>query len=232
MKKNLPKRKGNWKRAVAVGAVALLASGMFWYIKSPQGIKIPVPSYRAMRVIDGDTFETEERQLIRLTGIDAPEIGNCDGKEAKATLEELVLNKNLYVKVIFRDSNRRLVSHVFNDQGSVSVQMLRAGAAYYLGSVNSDPELAKASEYARNKKIGIYSSKCTQTENIKNPKCVIKGNYPGFTRNNGVYHFPGCGNYTITKLELFKGDQWFCTEAEAKKAGFTKGTDCFDKTWK
>lgn len=45
MKKNLPKRKGNWKRAVAVGAVALLASGMFWYIKSPQGIKIPVPSY-------------------------------------------------------------------------------------------------------------------------------------------------------------------------------------------
>lgn len=231
VKKKLPKRKGNWKRAMAVGAVTLLASGMFWYIKSPQGIKIPVPSYRAMRVIDGDTFDTEERQRIRLTNIDAPEPDLCGGKESKATLEELVLNRNLYVKVIFRDSNRRLVSHVFNDQGSIGVQMLEKGMAYYLGSTNSDPDLAKASEYARREKVGIYSGKCTQDENSENPKCVIKGNYPGFTRKNGVYHFPSCDNYTITKLELFKGDRWFCTESEAKKAGFTKGSDCFDKKW-
>lgn len=230
--KKLPKRKGNWKRAMAVGAVALLASGMFWYIKSPQGFKIPVPSYRAMRVIDGDTFDTEERQRIRLTNIDAPELDRCGGPEAKATLEKLVMNKNLYVKVIFRDSNRRLISHVFNDQGSVGVQMLEKGMAYYLGSTNSDPELAKASEYARNNKIGIYSSKCTQDENSENPKCVIKGNYSGFTGKNGIYHFPGCGNYTITKLELFKGDRWFCTEKEAQQAGFTKATDCVGKIWK
>jgi len=174
----------------------------------------------------------QERQRIRLTNIDAPELDLCGGSESKATLEKLVMDKNLYVKVIFRDSNRRLVSHVFNDQGSVGVQMLEKGMAYYLGSTYSDPELAKASEYARNEKIGIYSSKCTLTQNLKNPKCVIKGNYPGFTRKNGSYHFPGCNNYTITKLELFKGDKWFCTEAEAKKAGFVKGSDCFEKVWK
>lgn len=232
MKKKLPKKKGNWKRAAAVGVVALAASGMFWYIANAKGIKIPVPSYRAMQVIDGDTFDTEERQRIRLTNIDAPELDKCDGPEAKKTLEKLVMNKNLYVKVIFRDSNRRLISHVFNDEGSVGVQMLRAGMAYYLGSTYSDPDLAKASEYARNEKIGIYSSKCTQTQNSKNPKCVIKGNYPGFTLKNGTYHFPGCDNYTLTKLELFKGDRWFCTESEAQKAGFTKGADCRNKVWK
>jgi micrococcal nuclease len=110
--------------------------------------------------------------------------------------------------------------------------MLKSGMAYYLGSTTNDPELAKASEYARSEKTGIYSSKCTQTENTENPKCVIKGNYPGFTGKNGVYHFPGCNNYTITKLELYKGDQWFCTEKEAQQAGFTKGADCFEKTWK
>lgn len=231
MSKKLPKKKGNWKRAVAVGAVSLLASGMLWYIKSPTGFKIPVPSYRAMRVIDGDTFDTEERQRIRLTNIDAPELELCGGMDAKEYLEKLVMNKNLYVKVIFRDSNRRLVSHVFNESGSIGVQMLKVGMAYYLGSVYSDPDLAKASEFARNNKIGIYSSKCTQETNPKSKTCIIKGNWVLGTTQK-TYHFPGCSSYATTKIELYKGDQWFCTEKEAQKAGFIKGSDCFDKVWK
>lgn len=123
-KKKQSRKKSSWKQMAAVGAVTLIASGMFWYIKSPTGFKIPVPSYRAMQVLDGDTFDTSERQRIRLTNIDAPELTNCNGPESKAALEELVLDKNLYVKVIFRDPGKRLISHVYNDQGSVSVQML------------------------------------------------------------------------------------------------------------
>lgn len=230
-KKKLPKRKGNWKRAVAVGAVALFASGMFWYIKSPQGFKIPVPSYRAMRVIDGDTFETEERQLIRLTGIDAPELDNCDGKEAKEALGKLILNKNLYVKVIYRDSGMRLISHVYNDNGLVSAQMLKLGMAYNMGTGISDPQMGKATDFARTQKLGIYSPKCTQETNPNSKTCVIKGNWVLGTKQK-TYHFPGCGEYNQTIIELYKGDRWFCTEKEAKKEGFVKGSDCFDKTWK
>jgi micrococcal nuclease len=230
MGKKLIKKKGNWRRAVALSAAALAASGALWYITGANGLKIPVPSYRAMRVIDGDTFETDERQLIRLTGIDAPELANCDGKESKETLEKLILNKNLYVKVIYRDSGMRLISHVYNDQGLVSVQMLRAGMAYNLGTGVDDPALGKAAELARQEKLGIYSSKCTQEKNPENKTCVIKGNI----RSRGgdkVYHFPGCGEYNQTVVELYKGDKWFCTEKEAQKAGFVKGSDCFDKKW-
>lgn len=231
IKKKLPKQNGNWKRAVTVGAVSLLASGMLWYIKSPQGFKVPVPSYRAMRVIDGDTFETEERQLIRLTGIDAPELDNCGGKEAKEALEKLILNKNLYVKVIFRDGSKRLISHVYNENGLVSSQMLRLGMAYNLGTGIKDPELGKSADLARKEKIGIYSSKCTQETNPKSKTCIIKGNWVLGTTQK-TYHFPGCSSYATTKIELYKGDQWFCTEKEAQKAGFIKGSDCFDKVWK
>jgi endonuclease YncB( thermonuclease family) len=231
VKKKLPKRKGNWKRAIAVGAVALIASGTMWYLTGVNGLKIPVPSYRAMRVIDGDTFETEERQLIRLTGIDAPEIENCDGKEAKEALGKLILAKNLYVKVIYRDSGMRLISHVYNDKGLVSTQMLRLGMAYNLGTGIKDPELGKAADAARTEKLGIYSSKCTQETNPNSKTCVIKGNIRAPGGEDKIYHFPGCGQYNQTVVELYKGDQWFCTEAQAKKDGFIKGSDCFEKTW-
>lgn len=231
-RKKLPKTKGNWKRAVAVGAVALAASGMLWYLTSVNGAKILLPAYRAARVIDGDTFETEERQLIRLTGIDAPELSNCGGKEAKEALSKLILNKNLYVKVIYRDSGMRLISHVYNDKGLVSTQMLRLGMAYNSGSAVSDPALSIANNQAKKEKIGIYSSKCTQETNPDNKNCVIKGNFAYHKSGDSVYHFPGCGQYNQTVVELYKGDKWFCTEKEAQKAGFTKGSDCLDKKWK
>jgi micrococcal nuclease len=232
LKKKLPKKKGNWKRAIAISAVALLASGTMWYLTGAHGIKIPVPSYRAMRVIDGDTFETEERQLIRLTGIDAPEITNCDGKEAKEALEKLILNKNLYVKVIYRDSGMRLISHVYNDKGLVSEQMLKSGMAYNLGNAVVDPAIGKAADFARKEKLGIYSSKCTQETNPNSKTCVIKGNVRRQGTEQKVYHFPGCGQYNQTVVELYKGDKWFCTEKEALKDGFVKGSDCFEKSWK
>ena len=165
LKKKLAKKKGNWKRAIAISASALAASGMLWYLIGTHGAKIPVPSYQAMRVIDGDTFETEERQLIRLTGIDAPELEYCNGPESKQTLGKLVLNKNLYVKVIYRDASHRLISHVYNEDGSVSEQMLKTGMAYYSGNAVKDPALGKAGNFAREKKLGIFSPKCTQETN-------------------------------------------------------------------
>lgn len=231
VKKKLAKRKGNWKRAIAISASALAASGALWYLTSINGVKIPVPSYRAMRVIDGDTFETEERQLIRLSGIDAPELENCNGPESKQALEQLILNQNLYVKAIYRDSGNRLISHVYNNNGSVSEQLIKSGMAYYSANAVDDPALGQASDAAREAKLGIFNPKCTQQTNPNSKTCVIKGNLRIPGKGTKTYHFPGCGNYNQTLMELYKGDQWFCTESEAKKAGFSKGADCFAKTW-
>ncbi|TSC87307.1 MAG: succinoglycan biosynthesis protein [Microgenomates group bacterium Gr01-1014_16] len=228
MKTRLPKSKGDWKTAVAVGATALIASGGLWWIGDRN--KIPVPAYKMLRVIDGDTFETTERQLIRLSGVNAPELANCYGQEAKSTLQKLITNKNLYLKVIYRDGSNRLISHVYTDKGLVATQLAREGTVYDFGRGLDDPEFDQAVDYAKSHKIGIFSPKCTQTINTANPKCAIKGNVR--TPDSKLYRFPGCGNYTTTLVQLSLDDRWFCTEKEAQSAGFSKGSDCFNQSWK
>ena len=80
------------------------------------------------------------------------------------------------------------------------------------------------------KKLGVYSLKCTQLINSENPKCVIKANKE-IGGSGKTYHFPGCGQYNNTLIQLSRGDRWFCSENEAIKAGFIKGGDCFDKKY-
>lgn len=227
--KNGPK--GKWKQAVIVSASVLLASGMYWQIshKSNPNNQI-VPSYRALRVIDGDTFETDEKQLIRLSGVDAPEIGNCGGQEAKLALEKQILNQNLYLKIIYRDQFHRLTAHVYNQDSLVAINLAKQGVVYYTGNGLKDDNLKLATEQAKANKTGIFSNKCTQTINQNNPKCVIKAN-SNLESTSRLYRFPGCGQYNSTIVQLYMGDQWFCTESEAVKAGFTKGKDCYQQSW-
>ena len=187
--------------------------------------KVNVPSYQAVRVFDGDTFETEEKQWIRLSGIDAPEKGFCGYKEAKKELEKLVIGKDLYLKVVYHDSTR-LMSLVYNKDGLVSTQMLKTGWAEFKDKENLDlVELKEASSYARDKKLGLFSSLCTQEVNPKNKNCNIKGN--NAANNVPTYHYPGCNSYEVTKVELHRGDQWFCTQKQAEKAGYVKAKTCY-----
>lgn len=48
-----------------------------------------------------------------------------------------------------------------------------------------------------------------------NDNCVIKGNINA--KGERIYHMPGQRVYELTKPE-----KWFCTEDEAKKAGFRR----------
>lgn len=51
--------------------------------------------------------------------------------------------------------------------------------------------------------------------------CRIKGN---ISTNTGerIYHVPGQQYYDETVITESKGEQWFCTEAEARAAGWRK----------
>lgn len=202
--------------AVAVAGVLGLSFGL--------AKPINVPSYRAVRVIDGDTFETVEKQWIRVSGIDAPEQGMCGSQEAKQQLEKLVLNQDLYLKVMYHDSTR-LMALTYTKDGLVAAKMLASGWAELndrdgLGL----PELSQAVKAAREKKIGLFSQQCTQTVNSDKPDCKIKANKT--TKNPPTYHFPGCNSYDVVLVELHHGDAWFCTEKEAQAAGFKRAVTC------
>jgi len=51
--------------------------------------------------------------------------------------------------------------------------------------------------------------------------CSIKGN---ISKNTGerIYHTPGQEYYSQTRIDLNSGERWFCSEADARAAGWRK----------
>lgn len=201
-----------------------MATGGLLWVTFGRGKPVPIPAYTALRVIDGDTFETTEHQHIRLASTEAPELDRCGGPEAKAALEKMIMGKPLVLKVTFNDQFKRLVSVVYTDEGFVNEKMLRQGYAYFnRGVAEFNEVLTAATEKARDEKLGIFSETCTQVTNPKNAKCNIKGN----DRNGKIYYTPDCGEYyNITTVQLYLGDLWFCSEKEAIAEGFRKPERC------
>ncbi len=49
--------------------------------------------------------------------------------------------------------------------------------------------------------------------------CVIKGNI-SIDTGERIYHVPGQHYYAVTKISPEYGERWFCSEAEARAAGW------------
>lgn len=47
--------------------------------------------------------------------------------------------------------------------------------------------------------------------------CLIKGN---ISDNGRIYHRPGQEYYDATRIDTRRGERWFCSEAEARAAGW------------
>lgn len=184
------------------------------------------PTLQVIDVIDGDTFVTENKQRIRLFGANAPELTFCLGSESKKLLESLIKNKRVLLTEPRADSWGRVIALVYQGNLLVNVAMVQTGLARYEGETSSQENLFRqANDYARQNKLGVFSPTCYQTENPENPKCDIKGN---IDKSNGTktYHLSNCSEYNRTVVETSLGEQWFCTESQAIKAGYTKSLHC------
>lgn len=51
--------------------------------------------------------------------------------------------------------------------------------------------------------------------------CKIKGNISPNTGEK-IYHVPGQEYYSVTRIRDDNGERWFCSEAEARAAGWRK----------
>lgn len=223
MKRNNSRGSNRLRIGVGIAAVGVAAASLFW-ITGEKGKAISVPAYEVLRVIDGDTFVTKEEQHIRVASTEAPEIDRCRDPEAKAALEQLIVGKPVYLKVVYRDPYQRLVSFVYTKNKFVNETMLENGYSYYSRSSPGEigEDLKKATEKAREEKKGIFSDSCTQIVNKEKTSCNIKGN----DRNGKIYYLPECGVYDNVTVQLYLGDRWFCTEKEAITAGFRKPGQC------
>lgn len=187
--------------------------------KNEQGISV-------LGVIDGDTIVLEGKTKLRLRNVDAPELELCGGKEAKEELEKLVSGKKVVIQEQIVDQWGRPMALVYVDKVLVNEKMLESGLARFHSDSSSQREVLKqANDQAKKKLLGIWSTKCQQTKNVDNPKCIIKGN---IDPNSGrkIYYFSGCSQYEFTIIEKDIGENWFCTEEEAQEAGFVRSKTC------
>lgn len=198
-----------------------------------------------MRVIDGDTLDLENEVRVRLIGIDSPERDTCGYAEATAFLDDLVAGKHVRVEKDISGSDRfeRLLRYVYlvaydvqDDDVLVNEAMVRAGLAKTLAIAPDNRYrdlLSSAQDEARRKGLGIWGM-CEQDDEAKiiiedsqptDPECIIKGNISesSYGRN---YFVVGCPNYDRIKIDTRKGEAYFCTEAEAEAAGFTRSASC------
>lgn len=180
-----------------------------------------------INVLDGDTFILNNGERIRLLGIDAPELGRCGADQAKEALTKLVLNKPIILSEDKRDTYGRRMGLVYVGSQLVNETMLASGMARPDYDKNSKSERLKAAYHkAVDAKRGIHGTECKKTSPVApSPNCTIKGNIDKGTWEH-LYHLPTCRHYNQIVLDLDLGEQFFCTESEAKDAGFTLAPDC------
>ena len=191
-----------------------------------QKTKKPEEGIKVLGVIDGDTLVLDGKVRLRLRSVDAPELDNCGGPEAKQELERLVSEKKVVVKEQIIDQMGRPMGLVYVDDKLVNKEILASGwGSFHSDTTDERENLKSAYDKAREEKLGIWSQKCRQTENPDNPKCNIKGNIDDNSDRRN-YYFPGCAQYDFTIVEKDMGEGWFCTEKEAQKAGYTRSKTC------
>ena len=202
------------------------------------------PLYKVERVIDGDTFELADKDVVRLLGIDAPEEGECYYEESKQALDKLLIGKEVELRkdVTATDDFGRLLRYAIlsdanplTDNMLVDEYMVSAGYA----EPQSNPRdklywgiLLEQREEAIRESRGMWNAceynPAEHSQNDTKPgnaKCTVKGNISIDTIYK-IYFVPECNNYSQVKIDPSRGEKYFCSEEEAKEAGFMKARYC------
>jgi micrococcal nuclease len=82
-------------------------------------------------VIDGDTISLENGEIVRLIGIDAPELSQPGGEMSRQYLAQLILGKKITLDKGYedRDKYNRLLRFVYIGRLCVNEEMIRQGYA-------------------------------------------------------------------------------------------------------
>jgi len=189
-------------------------------------------------VIDGDTIKVKyngNTETIRYLLLDTPEVRHQTlgkqpgGEEASARHKEIM--KTGQVSIEFDVGDRmddygRLLAYVYIDGESVQEMLLSEGlgrvAYIYPPNTRYLDEFEEAQEIAKEAKKGIWEVENYATDRgfnqavfEQNGDCLIKGNIN--RDGDKIYHVPDSQHYIQTNPE-----EWFCSEKEAKDAGFRK----------
>lgn len=194
------------------------------------------------KLIDGDSFEIGAVG-VRLFGVDAPEgrqsckRGGRDwacGDEAARLLRRLVGDRSITCTRRDVDDYGRIVATCRAGNVDLAAAMARSGFATAYRRYSDD--YVDEENEARAARRGIWAGEFTQPEAYRSKQrdsapqrdapppqarrdgCNIKGNINA--DGERIYHLPDSAAYDNTGIDNAKGERWFCTEAEARAAGW------------
>ena len=200
----------------------------------------PALSGRA-RAIDGDTLELG-RARIRLHGIDAPESAQrcraqarfwACGREATRALARLIRGKQVACEERDRDRYGRIVAVCTAAGQDLNGWMVAGGWA--LAYRQYSRAYVATERRARSAKRGVWQGEFVPPWDWRRGKrlagvqrvtprrsgrCDIKGNIGSSGKR--IYHMPGGRYYGGTRIDTSRGERWFCTESEARAAGWRR----------
>ena len=221
---------------------ALLFTVLFFPVSAAQAETISGNA----RVLDGDTLAVAG-QRIRLHGIDAPETRQtCTrngrrwacGKAATRAMRQLIGRSMVRCEVSGHGKYGRAIGSCFANGRNLQRELVRQGLAlaYRRYSTRYVPD----EDAARAEGVGLWSGEFTEPwrwrrearerrRSVERPppnraaptSCLIKGN---ISRNGRIYHVPGGRYYDRTGIDESTGERWFCSEAEARAAGWRRSS--------
>jgi len=193
-----------------------------------------------VRVIDGDTIDVGGER-VRLFGIDAPErdqlCWEADGSAVRCgewsgrVLARFAEGRRAECEAIRPDRYGRTLATCTVRGVDLGETLLRNGVVLtYSGETLRDyPEFEKEAELlGRGLWAWRHDDPAAFRANQRAPAapaspspegCVIKGN---ISNSGRIYHLPGQEHYGVTRISPSRGERWFCSEAEARSAGWRR----------
>lgn len=187
-------------------------------------------------VVDGDTLHVGGAR-IRISGVDAPELSQrCGTGEQKVRcgamaadwLRTRIQGRTVVCQVVDTDRYGRSVAVCKADGQDIGAALVDSGWAtayrrYSLAYVAQENRARSArrgiwalgfetpADYRRDRRLADVPV-------APDPRCAIKGNIS--TSGARIYHLPGTRAYPEVRIDLSKGERWFCSERDAVAAGW------------
>lgn len=196
---------------------------------------MPGTAGERVRIVDGDTLAIDGVKY-RINGIDAPEADQtCKradgrswrcGKVATDHLFELTDEREVRCEGLTADGYGRLIARCTADGQDLAARMIEDGMAWAF--LRFTDEYAGVEARARAAERGIWQGEAIPAWAFRRARwagaasrapagCPIKGN---IGRNGRIYHTPWSPWYARTRINVARGERWFCDEAEAIAAGW------------